>query len=262
MTGSNFKNGIPSGEDDTVLDSSLSTQTPEGIEYVLFPAGICVRTIAWAIDCLIIGVVLFALLIFTSLAANAFGEWFYFIIYFALNWFYYVIFDLIWNGQSPGKRIMGIRVVGSGGTPVGAGASFLRNLLRFADGFFWLYLIAFVCMAVSPGFRRIGDWAADTLVVYTSRFRLPRRFAASSENTGSIPWLKNIPLQIPARKLGYEEKQGLLMFARRYPLLGKERADEIACPWASVLRSGAEGRAGVSDSEYLLGIARSASGVL
>jgi len=251
----------------------MAVQTPEGIEYILFPAGIPVRACAWGIDCLVRGVILFCLLIFTSVFFEIMGLWFLFIMNFVLDWFYYVVFELVWNGQTPGKRIMGIRVVGSDGTPVAAGASFLRNLLRFADGFFNLYLIAFICMSVSPGFRRIGDWAGDTLVIYTSRSRLPRRFSVSLQNSGAILWLKDFPLQTPGIKLGYEEKQGLLMFARRYPLLGRRRADEIARPWAVLLRQNTTDPVinrddsrpespSVSDSDYLLGVTRSINGVL
>jgi hypothetical protein len=165
---------------------------------------------------------------------------------------------------------MGIRVVGGDGSPIRPGASFLRNLLRFADGFFFLYLIAFICMAVSPGFRRLGDWAGDTLVIYTAYTRLSGHFSPALDTQRTIPWLSQIPGQIPGQKLDFEKKQALLMFARRYPLLGKDRADEIAHPWAVRLRGNYNDASKealkepstVSDSEYLLGIARSISGAL
>jgi hypothetical protein len=153
---------------------------------------------------------------------------------------------------------MGIRVVRGDGSPVNPGASFLRNLLRFADGFLYLSLIAFLCMAGSKGFRRFGDWAADTLVIYTARTRLPARFTSPALREQAIPWLADIPAIVPPGFLDYEEKQGLFMFARRYPLLGKERADEIARPWAAKLKQGDEK---ISDSEYLLGIAHTLSGI-
>ena len=243
----------------TGLDSSLLMQTPEGIEYTLFPAGIPIRACAWGIDFLIKGFFLIVFLIVFSIMSQVLGIWFFFIINFALNWFYYVAFELFWNGQSPGKRIMGIRVVGSDGTPVKAGSSFLRNLLRFADGFFFLYLIAFICMTVSPGFRRFGDWAGDTLVIYTAHTRFSGPYSPDLQKQQSIPWLVQFPAQILKKKINYEEKQALLMFARRYPLLGQERADEIARSWAEQLRENSETPAG--DSEYLLGIARTISGV-
>jgi hypothetical protein len=99
------------------------------------------------------------------------------------------------------------------------------------------------------------------VVVYTAQSRLPGRSQVFLKSQ-AIPWLAGFPAVVPSRSLGYEEKQGLLMFARRYPLLGRERADEIARPWAAVLRgSDPVNQAEVSDSAYLLGIAHTISGV-
>jgi uncharacterized RDD family membrane protein YckC len=256
------------GFERTGIDSSLRVQTPEGIEFVLFPAGFPVRACAWGIDCLIKGVGVFGLLIVVSMLHKIMGIWLYLILNFALDWFYHAAFEIFRNGQTPGKRLMGIKVVRSGGSPVNPGASFLRNLLRFADGFLYLYLIAFLCMSASRGFRRFGDWAGDTLVVYTSSSRLPGRFTAPAfQKQQALPWLADIPAVVPGRQLTFEEKQGLLMFARRYPLLGRELADEIARPWAAELRQreaaggASESGIGSSESAYLLGIARTLNGV-
>jgi uncharacterized RDD family membrane protein YckC len=247
-------------------DSSLGVETPEGIEFILFPAGFPVRACAWGIDCLIKGVVILGLLITISIMGQVLGLWFYLILNFILDWFYHMGFEVFGNGQTPGKRMMGIRVVRSDGSPVDAGASFLRNLLRFADGFLYLYLIALLSMIVSPGFRRIGDWAGGTLVVYTSRVRLNGRFGFSARRD-SVSWLSRLPAASSSGRLSYEEKQALLMFARRYPLLGKARADEIAGPWAARLRLGENGvppEAGAEEfsaSDYLLGLTRTISGI-
>jgi uncharacterized RDD family membrane protein YckC len=251
------------------IDSSVGVQTPEGIEFVLFPAGFPIRVCAWGIDCCIKGMVIFGLLVVVNILHKAIGVWLYLILNFVLDWFYHAAFEVLWNGQTPGKRVMGIRVVRSDGSPVNPGASFLRNLLRFADGFLYLYLIAFLCMSTSRGFRRFGDWAGDTLVVYTAHSRLSGRFAAPAfRNRHALPWLADVPAVVPCCGLSYEEKQGLLMFARRYPLLGKDLADEIARPWAAELRRretdgglSGSGTEPVSDSAYLLGIAHIISGV-
>jgi len=245
-------------------DSILTVQTPEGIEFILYPAGLLIRACAWAIDCFFQGALLLVIVIAGSLTL---GPWFFLILIFILDWFYHMAFDVFCRGQSPGKRIMGIRVVRGDGSPVNPGASFLRNLLRFADTFLFLYLIAFLCMIASPGFRRIGDWVADTLVVYTANARLPARFSSPVLSRSGMPWLEGFPLVSPG-KLSYEEKQAILMFARRYPLLGKARSDEIAGIWAAKLRaglpdSGDEMSASVAEasaSECLLGIARTLGG--
>ena len=249
-------------------DSSLAMQTPEGIAFVLYPAGIPIRACAWAIDAFIQGVLVF--LVFLSLLAmsEVMGIWLALILAFALDWFYHTAFEVFWRGQSPGKRIMGIRVVRGDGSPVDPGASFLRNLLRFADSFMFLYLIAFVCMLVSPGFRRFGDWAADTLVVYAPR--APGKLSAHGQP--AMPWLEDAAPAYPSRRLAYREKQAILMFARRYPLLGRARADEIAETWAAELRGATEtelssseaelssSEAELSSSAYFLGIARTLGG--
>jgi len=243
----------------TLVDSSLVVQTPEGIEFILYPAGLPIRVCAWAIDCFIQGVLILAIFITAGIFSRVMGFWFSLILIFALNWFYNTAFEVFNRGQSPGKRIMGIRVVRGDGSPVNPGASFLRNLLRFADSFLFLYLIVFICMLFSPGFRRLGDWVADTLVVYTVHAHSPGRFTSPALLRSGLAWLADVPMFFPSRKLNYEEKQAILSFARRYPLLGKARADEIAGLWVDKLRYTGPG-AEPEGSAVLLGIARTLGG--
>jgi uncharacterized RDD family membrane protein YckC len=251
--------GLSRSPDSWIVDSALGVQTPEGIEFVLHPAGLPVRACAYGVDVLIqwfcIGAVYFILGPLRDLV----GFWLLLLIRFAVIWSYHVVCECCFKGQSLGKRIFGIRVVMGSGAPVRAGASFMRNLLRSADAFMFLYLTGLLSVCLSRGFRRIGDWAADTLVVYTSASRPPYRIA------GGMP---GIPVQSPAFPLSYEEKQAVLDFARRCPLLGKARADEIAGDYAACLRtgkaprgeSGASSEGGFGSAEYLLGIARGLSG--
>ncbi len=84
---------------------------------------------------------------------------------FAVMWFYFVIFEVASNGQSPGKRMLDIRVIGDGGQPVGLFTSMIRNLIRLVDFFPLFYLVGFVTMLASRHWRRLGDLAAGTLVV-------------------------------------------------------------------------------------------------
>jgi uncharacterized RDD family membrane protein YckC len=195
----------------------------------------------------------FMIIYFTVLRAPA-GIWLVLLVRFALDWFYHIICDVFFRGQSPGKRFLGLRVVLEDGSPVSAGASFIRNLLRFADGFIGLYLIAFLSLVGSRGFRRPGDWAAGTLVIYTWQSRAHHR-------PDRMDWLRlNVSPVIPRRALSFEEKQGILLFARRYPLLGTARADEIAGPLAASLCKDPLPLSETGPSGYLLGIARSFAG--
>jgi uncharacterized RDD family membrane protein YckC len=226
-------------------------QTPEGIDFVLYPAGLAARACAYGLDVLVQWALVAAANAVIGSLRELLGFWLVLIILFGVNWFYHVICEVFFKGQSPGKRIMGLRVVMSNGSPVEPGASFLRNLLRFADTFMFLYLIALVCMTVSRGFRRLGDWVADTLVVYTTKSRPLYSFSGD---------LSKVPAVTPGRPLSPEEKQAILMFARRYPLLGSARADEIAREYAAWLREGAGEGASLGGSEYLLGIAHKLDG--
>jgi uncharacterized RDD family membrane protein YckC len=232
-------------------DTSLGVLTPEGVEFVLYPAGLPIRAFALGIDVLFQGAILIILLISAGIVGMVMGFWFTMIAAFLLNWFYHTFCEILFQGQSMGKRIMGIRVVRSDGSPVNPGASFLRNLLRFADTFLMLYLIAFLCMNISRGFRRIGDWAADTLVVYTAGVR-------GALKEPALNWLEDIKPLPPPRPLSHEEKQGVLLFARRYPRLGRARGDEIVRPWIETLRGDGEDENldALSPSGYLLGMAR------
>jgi uncharacterized RDD family membrane protein YckC len=237
---------------DLQSDSSLGVQTPEGIEIILYPAGLLVRSCAYAIDMGIQSIFVFALTISAGVLGQVLGLWFFMILLFGINWFYHVVFELFFKGQSPGKRILGLRVVQGDGSPVGAGASFLRNLLRFADTFMFLYLIALLLITFSPGFRRLGDWAADTLVVYAANSRPP-----GAEPAGLWAGISAPLSALPA--MTYEEKQAVLSFARRYPLLAPARADEIAHAYVESLRE-KTAVPPLPDSLYLLALARTLTG--
>ena len=250
---------MPVNAEKLCTDSSLTMQTPEGVEFILFPAGIAARAAAWVIDTFFQWLLLSSIIFSAGFLDLAVGVWIIFLLLFVLNWFYHVAFEIFWRGQSPGKRFIGIRVVRGDGSPVNPGASFLRNLLRFADTFMFLYHIAFVCILVSPGFRRLGDWAGDTLVVYAESARFSKRFFHSLGRQND--WLADFPAIIPPRRLDYEEKQAILAFSRQYPVLGKARSDEIAKIWTDSLNPPDDAASAIkSPAAYLLGLARTIGG--
>jgi uncharacterized RDD family membrane protein YckC len=232
-----------------IFDTSLSALTPEGVKFVFFPAGLPVRTLAYAIDKTVQWFILIFVFILAYFLKFSMGEWIFLILFFLVDWFYHVFCELTFHGQTLGKHMAGIRVIRSDGSPVDPASSFLRNLLRFADTFFSLFHIAFISMAASRGFKRLGDWAGGTLVVYSqsaTRFQL---------NISEL--LANYEPVSPPYPLSYDEKQTILSFARRYPLLGESRANEIAGIYAPYLR---DNNSGISDSAFLLGIARNLLG--
>ena len=237
------------------FDSSIKALTPEGIEYILSPAGFPVRTLAYSIDKIIQWLILFVFYITVEFLQYNTGIWLVLILNFCVDWFYHVICELAFKGQSPGKRLTGIRVVKNNGAPVDPASSFLRNLLRFADTFLFLFLIVFVSITASKGFKRVGDWTGGTLVVYTSMARSYPRTALN------LLLSRYEPID-PPFTLSPDEKQTILDFARRYPLLGEARANEIAGIYTPYLRASlsSQNDSNLSNAAYLLGIARKLSG--
>jgi uncharacterized RDD family membrane protein YckC len=220
------------------LDSGITAESPEGIEFTLFPAGPLIRSCAWGIDKGIQWILITLISAVSEFFRNEGGAWLFLLLIFCIDWFYHTLWELLCRGQSPGKLILGIRVIGVDGSPVSAGASFLRNLLRFADTFLFLCPVALTSMLLSRGFRRLGDWAGGTLVVYTAQ-SLAVSSPPGKNAAGPAPEYNG-----PAAgwgPLSGEEKQGILMFLRRYPLLGRARSNEIAAPFAAALRGNEDG---------------------
>jgi len=198
-----------------MIDTIHAVQTPEGVDLALRVAGPVPRALAWGMDTLLQGGIALSLQI--ALAAFAgFGVGLYLIGLFALLWFYPVLFEVRAHGQTPGKRFMGLRVVQENGTPVGWSASVLRNFLLVADFLPLLYLAGLVAMISDTSFRRLGDLAAGTLVVYADAPRAP---------VTRIPSVTPVAPRIP---LTLDEQAAVIAFAERAASLSPERAAELA----------------------------------
>jgi hypothetical protein len=78
---------------------------------------------------------------------------------------YFLFFETIFRGRTPGKRLTHLRVVSDGGSVLGWRQSLLRNLLRMVDSLPAGYLIGVMAMLISPRVQRLGDLVAGTLVI-------------------------------------------------------------------------------------------------
>jgi uncharacterized RDD family membrane protein YckC len=161
------------------MDDRYTIDTPENIEFAYDIAGIGSRFLAAIIDTLLIVVAEVIVLIVGALALSATGSRTSAagslltaiggLLAFAILWGYYIAFELLWNGQSPGKRVIGLRVVREGGRPITFVGSAIRNLVRIVDFLPVFYGIGVVVMFVDPRARRLGDLAGGTLVVKERR---------------------------------------------------------------------------------------------
>jgi uncharacterized RDD family membrane protein YckC len=145
-------------------DDTITVPTPEGVDFELTLAGAGSRFVSALVDLAI----QFALLIATFLAVDSlggFGDAAAAIVSFLVVLGYDVVFEVFASGRTPGKRLNGLRVVRSGGEPVGFLTSAIRNVLRLVDFLPFAYVIGAVSILWTRRNQRLGDLAAGTLVV-------------------------------------------------------------------------------------------------
>lgn len=150
------------------IDTTIVVNTPERVGFRYRAAGPAARGAAWGIDFLLQGFIGAGLSVIAGLSGFAIGQASMGIMLvglFALTWFYSAAFELWASGRTPGKMVVGIRVVKRDGASIGPREAVLRNLVRAVDGLPMLYVIGVIVVAVDSAGRRLGDLVADTVVI-------------------------------------------------------------------------------------------------
>jgi len=157
------------------LDNTIEIVTPENIAFRYQVAGPFRRLPAYLIDLAIRGMVFYAgsiLLVigFGIAGIPLLGLGLTLVLWFALEWFYGGLFEALWNGQTPGKRLMQIRVLSIDGQPINGLQAVLRNVLRAVDQQPAVFcVVGLVTAMVNDRFQRMGDIACGTMVVVEQR---------------------------------------------------------------------------------------------
>ena len=156
--------------------NSLTIRTPEGIEFSLLLAGPVTRFLAWSVDLLVILVaskllnVLLGVLGIISrdfaMAASVLG-------YFIVSIGYGIVAEWYWRGQTLGKRLLRLRVTDVHGLQLQFSQIVIRNLLRFVDSLPLLYLVGGLTCLINRRAQRLGDFVANTIVVWSPRVDEP-----------------------------------------------------------------------------------------
>ena len=228
----------PSADHLSALEQRVEIETPEQVAFSYTIAGVGSRAAAALMDyALIGGVTAVALLVVSVLWGAVFrgdlsptakltGAWLFALLilfFFALSWGYFVFYEALADGQTPGKRRLGLRVVQDGGYSISFAASAVRNLLRVLDMQPGLaYGVGIVSAALSKRGKRLGDQLAGTLVVQEQRLTL----AAAAATTVARP-SEDVPLGTSAQ-LSEEEYQLLERWVARRLALDAERRTVIA----------------------------------
>ena len=217
------------------LDTSVRLVTPERVEFSYPLAGPFRRSIAYALDLVVIGTTMLVgsiVAMILSLGTPS-GLGVTMVLIFVLIWGYGAFCEGLFNGQTVGKRALGIRVVTVQGVPITGSQAVLRNLIGVAlDGpTLFFYLPGLACMMLTSRFQRLGDLAAGTMVVveqasYGSKVaRVEDRVIA-----GILPLL---PLRVSA---GTEMARALSDYVRHRQRLPREHRERMAEHLARPLR--------------------------
>lgn len=196
------------------VDTLMRVETPEGIDLPLRPAGLVPRALAFAVDLALRGAVL-GLMALLLLPLGEMGTGAIWLAVFLVNWWYMVLFEVLYQGRTPGKQLLKLRVVLDDGTPVGWSASLLRNLLRVVDLLPFGYAFGIASCLLHPSFKRLGDLAAGTLVLY-------------QEAAPVVLRLPDAAAQPAPFALTAEEQRALLELAQRQASLAPARVEELA----------------------------------
>ena len=160
------------------MTRTTDLELPEEIDLQLAVANVGSRTLAILADLGICGVLLLTVYLLTTLFAQAAGDSaitrlsshvmtiVLLVLIFAVQWVYFGMFEWLWNGQTPGKRLLHLRVIKIDGAPVSWVDVLLRNLARPIDAFGPMGLIGLLMIFVTPRAQRLGDLMGRTLVIH------------------------------------------------------------------------------------------------
>jgi uncharacterized RDD family membrane protein YckC len=234
------------------IDGQINVVTPENVAFHYEVAGPFRRLPAYLIDLSLRVVIAFlmglALVFIAGTSLGDIGMGFLLIGFFILTHFYGGLFETFWNGQTPGKRLIGLRVLSVDGRPINALQAVLRNILRdvdtmpYAFGMFvpelqlvGMYWVGVISMAFTERYQRLGDLAAGTMVVVERK-----SWSHGVVNVGEpavLALAADIPVDFEVtRSLG----KALAMYAERRlalsPLRRAEIARHLAIPLTARLR--------------------------
>lgn len=222
----------------TLPDEFLNIDTPENVAFGYEVAGIGSRFLAALVDTVLIIVLqaivnltlgVLALTLSGSALAGMEGWWGWLVvatglIALAFFWGYYIFFELIWNGQSPGKRWAGLRVIQTDGTPITLTESLIRNLVRLVDFLPAYYGVGVVTMFINEQARRLGDLAAGTLVVRDRATVTLESLAARPDAAGAVQVRSSTPVNLPVERLTGRDLEMARDFLRRRATLSNRPA--------------------------------------
>lgn len=235
----------------------LTITTPEGITFSLPLAGPVVRALAWTVDLLailalgmIVRQLLFVLLtvsldLFRSLAILS-----SFVVYLG----YGIFFEWRWRGQTPGKRLLGLRVIDASGLKLKPSQIVVRNLLRAVDGLPAFFLVGGTAAFLTKRAQRLGDLAAGTVVVRVPKVDEPDLSGLLTGKFNSLAERPHLAARLRQRVTPEEAAAAREALVRREGLDPARRValfQELSSHFRSVVVFPQEATDGITDEQYV-----------
>jgi len=200
----------------TLASDRYRVLTPENVAFDFELAGLASRAAAWAIDLLLMAGILSAASLALMLASTVVGSVAFavqLILAFLVQWWYQALFEWRMGGQTPGKRVLGLRVLSRDGLPITFGQAVIRNLVRFVDLVPLTYLVGAVTVLLDRDGRRLGDLASGTVVVRERRAPRPSAVVPASERYNTF--LRDPAVRQACRRVTPPERDAMIELGLR-----------------------------------------------
>lgn len=237
--------------------SALEIRTPEGIVFSQLLAGPFIRFLAWFIDLLCIGAVLIVLgqlVAVLQLVSASLAGAIYALSYFVISIGYGMTCEWLWRGQTVGKRLFRLRVVDAEGLRLQFNQIVTRNLLRFVDSLPLFYFVGGVVCWLNPKCQRLGDIAANTIVIRSPRIAEPDLDQLLAGKYNSLRQYPHLAARLRQRVSPEEAAvaaQALLRRAEFDPLARVELFAGLAAHFRIMVEFPPEATDGITDEQYL-----------
>jgi uncharacterized RDD family membrane protein YckC len=237
--------------------NTLRIKTLEGIVFSQLLASPVARMLAWSIDvfCILTLVIIlgYALLLVALLSPDL-AQALQFLGYFVISIGYGVVTEWAWRGQTLGKRMLRLRVVDAQGLRLQLNQIVIRNLLRFADCLPFFYLVGGLVCLFSRRSQRLGDIAANTLVIRTPKVAQPDLDQIMSGKFNSLRRHPHLVARLRQRASPAEAAIALQAVLRRDAFEPDARVElfrHLACHFGDLVAFPSEATEGITDEQYI-----------
>ena len=237
--------------------NTLTISTPEGVEFSMLLAGPISRFLAWSVDLLailslnkLLNVVIGAAGIISQDLAAAGGILGYFVVSIG----YGIALEWLWRGQTLGKRLLRLRVTDVNGLQLQFSQVVIRNLLRFVDSLPALYLVGGMACLINRHAQRLGDYAANTIVVWNPRLDEPDLDQLLEGKYNSFRKHPHLEARLRQNVSPAEARIALQALVRRDEIGPGSRVElfeSLVSHFKSIVAFPAEATDGISDEQYV-----------